>query len=80
MLNDVRRAQQKSIAASNEAQAAYDMANDAKERSMGELTRVSELTQLIEKFTANDVPTPQNVKELAEQVFSNEFKTTGGET
>ena len=67
-MNDVRRAQQTSLAASSEAQAAYDFAQDAKELSMRELEEVSSLTSKIEEFTSNDQAKPEDVKELAEQV------------
>ena len=68
VLNDVRRAQQTSLAASSEAQAAYDFAQDAKELSMRELEEGSSLTSKIEEFTSNDQAKPEDVKELAEQV------------
>ena len=68
VLNEVRRAEQTSREASIEAQKAYDEAQQAKENSMRELQEVSSLTAKIDKFTTNDQATPQNVKELAEQV------------
>ena len=68
VLNDVRRAQQTSMAASNEAQAAYDFANQAKELSMRELEEVTSLNGKIAEFTSKDRATPENVKEVAEQV------------
>ena len=68
VLNDVRRAQQTSMAASNEAQAAYDFANQAKELSMRELEEVTSLNGKIADFTLKDRATPENVKEVAEQV------------
>ena len=70
VLNEVRRAQQTSLAASNEAQAAYDFANDAKELSMRELETVTGLTSKITDFTSKDSPTPQDVQQVAEQVIS----------
>ena len=67
-MNEVRRTHDKSERAEKEAQSAYDMANQAKERSMGELQSVTELTQRIENFTSSDQPTPENVKKLADEV------------
>ena len=64
----MRRAQQTSMAASNEAQAAYDFANQAKELSMRELEEVTSLNGKIADFTLKDRATPENVKEVAEQV------------
>ena len=69
VLNEVRRAQQTSLAASNEAQAAYDFANDAKELSMRELETVTGLTSKIADFTSKDSPTLQDVQQVAEQVI-----------
>ena len=68
VLNDVRRAKQVSRAASDEAQAAYDSANQAKELSMRELEEVTSLNSKIADFTSKDRATPENVKEVAEQV------------
>ena len=68
VLNDVRRAKQVSRAASDEAQAAYDSANQAKELSMRELEEVTSLNGKIADFTSKDRATPENVKEVAEQV------------
>ena len=67
-MNDVRRAQQTSSSASNEAQAAYDFANNAKELSMREVEEVTSLNGKITDFTDKDRATPQNVKEVAEEV------------
>ena len=57
-----------SRAASDEAQAAYDSANQAKELSMRELEEVTSLNGKIADFTSKDRATPENVKEVAEQV------------
>ena len=69
VLNEVRRAQQTSLAASNEAQAAYDFANNAKELSMRELEEVTGLTSKITDFTSKDRATPQDVQQVAAQVI-----------
>jgi hypothetical protein len=65
----VRRAQQTSLAASNEAQAAYDFANNAKELSMRELEEVTGLTSKITDFTSKDRATPQDVQKVGEEVI-----------
>ena len=72
-MNDVRRAKQVSRAASDEAQAAYDSANQAKELSMRELEEVTSLNGKIADFTSKDRATPENVKEVAEQVNNLNF-------
>jgi len=74
VLNGVRRAQQTAQIAEQEAQAAYDLANEAKERSMGELQQVSVLTEKIQTFTTSDKATPENVKELADQCLAAELR------
>ena len=75
-MNEVRRAQQTSLAASNEAQAAYDFANNAKELSMRELEEVTGLTSKITDFTSKDRATPQDVQQVAEQVCFLPFLST----
>ena len=72
----MRRAQQTSLAASNEAQAAYDFANNAKELSMRELEEVTGLTSKITDFTSKDRATPQDVQQVAEQVCFRPFLST----
>jgi len=74
VLNDVRRAKQVSRAASDEAQAAYDAANQAKELSMRELEEVTSLNSKIADFTSKDRATPENVKEVAEQCLAAELR------
>ena len=69
----MRRAKQVSRAASDEAQAAYDSANQAKELSMRELEEVTSLNGKIADFTSKDRATPENVKEVAEQVNNLNF-------
>ena len=69
VLYEVRQARQISEGAANQAQAAYNMANQAKERSLGEMARVSELTRRIDEFNSNEQATPEDVKALAEEVF-----------
>jgi hypothetical protein len=49
-------------------QAAYDLANEAKSRSMGEMSRVNDLTDKINALTSGDKAKPEDVKELANQV------------
>jgi hypothetical protein len=48
--------------------AAYDLANEAKNRSLGEMSRVSDLIAKIEGFTSGDKATPDDVKTLANEV------------
>ncbi len=44
------------------------MANEAKNRSLGEMSRVSDLIAKIEGFTSGDKATPEDVKILANEV------------
>jgi hypothetical protein len=48
--------------------AAYDLANEAKNRSLGEMSRVNDLIAKIEGFTSGDKATPDDVKTLANEV------------
>ena len=64
----MRRAQQISLSASNEAQIAYDSANTAKERSIQELEEVTSLNSKITDFLDKDRAQPQDVKTAAEEV------------
>ena len=54
--------------ASFKFQAAYDLANEAKNRSLGEMSRVNDLVTKIDGFTSGDKAKPEDVKELANQV------------
>ena len=64
----MRRAQQISLSASNEAQIAYDSANTAKERSIQELEEVTSLNSKITDFLEKDRAQPEDVKRAAEEV------------
>ena len=64
----MRRAQQISLSASNEAQIAYDSANTAKERSIQELEEVTSLNSKITDFLDKDRAQPADVKRAAEEV------------
>ena len=64
----MRRAQQISLSASNEAQIAYDSANTAKERSIQELEEVTSLNSKITDFLDKDRAQPEDVKRAAEEV------------
>jgi len=48
--------------------AAYDLSNEAKNRSLGEMSRVNDLIAKIEGFTSGDKATPEDVKTLANEV------------
>jgi coxsackievirus/adenovirus receptor len=74
VLNDVRRAQQISLSASNEAQIAYDSANTAKERSIQELEEVTSLNSKITDFLDKDRAQPADVKRAAEECLALELR------
>ena len=56
-------------------QAAYDLSNEAKNRSMGEMSRVNDLISKIEGFTSGDKAKPEDVKTLANEVSFETFHT-----
>ena len=47
---------------------AFDLANEAKNRSIGEMERVDGLVKNIDDFTGEDKATPEDVQALADQV------------
>ena len=68
MLREITKAQQKAETAAEEAQKAYDLASEAKNRSLGEMERVDALTENIDSYMTDDKATPEQVQDLAEQV------------
>lgn len=68
VLLDITKAHSKAVMASGEAQAAFDLAFEAKNRSVGELQRASDLSQTIDDFTSSDKASPENVQMLADEV------------
>ena len=70
VLREITKAQQKAETAAEEAQKAYDLASEAKNRSLGEMERVDALTENIDSYMNDDKATPEQVQELAEQVAS----------
>ncbi len=62
------KAQQKAVAARKEAQIAYDLASEAKNRSLGEMERVDGLMDGMEEFLSGEKATPEQVQGLAEEV------------
>jgi len=66
---DMKKAHTKALAASSEAQAAHDLAAEARNRSVGELERSTELTQRIEDFTSGENASPEDVQSLANEVI-----------
>ena len=67
----IQHAGQAASAANNEAQMAYDKANQARNMSMSEVTRVTEVQRSIDEFQRSGPPTPEDVKALAEEVRFN---------
>ena len=73
VLLDISKAHAKSLAASKEAQSAHDLASEAKQRSVGELERSTNLIQKVEDFTNNEQASPEDVQQLAEEVPHSDF-------
>ena len=69
VLREITKAQQKAQTAAEEAQKAYDLASEAKNRSLGEMERVDTLTENIDNYMTGDKATPEQVQELAEEVM-----------
>ena len=74
MLREITKAQQKAETAAEEAQKAYDLASEAKNRSLGEMERVDTLTENIDSYMSDDKATPEQVQELAEEVGYNSYR------
>ena len=62
------QAHQESAVAARDAQAAYDMANQAKNLSMGEMSRVNDLVKEITDFRAEKKATPEGIAAIADEV------------
>ena len=69
VLLDISKAHSKALSASREAQEAHDLAAQARNRSVGELERASELTQKIGDFTSGENASPEDVQSLANEVW-----------
>ena len=67
----IQHAGQAASAANNEAQMAYDKANQARNMSMSEVNRVTVVQRSIDEFQRSGPPTPEDVKALAEEVRFN---------
>jgi len=65
VLNEVSSAYGEVARAEEAAQVAFDMASQAKNRSMGELDQVNILTAKIDEFLNDDKATPEQVKSVA---------------
>lgn len=70
VLREITKAQQKAETAAEEAQKAYDLASEAKNRSLGEMERVDALTENIDSYMTDDKATPEQVQDLAEQCMA----------
>ncbi len=68
VLRDITKAHGKAVGAAKDAQAAFDMANEAMNRSVGEMQRSRDLSQTIDDFTTSDKASPENVQTLADEV------------
>ena len=62
------QAHNKAKTAATEAQAAHDLAAEAKQRSVEELERSSSLSTQIEEFTNDEKASPESVQALAQEV------------
>lgn len=60
--------QQRATGTASSAQQAFDVANEAKNRSMGEMSRVDSLVERISNFTVTDKASPDDVIDVAEEV------------
>lgn len=68
VLRDMTKAQQKAVTAAEEAQRAYDLASEAKNRSLGEMERVQGLMEGMDTFLASEKATPEQVQDLSDKV------------
>ena len=64
----ILQAHNKAKTAATEAQAAHDLAAEAKQRSVEELERSSSLSTQIEEFTNDEKASPESVQALAQEV------------
>ena len=64
----ILQAHNKAKTAATEAQAAHDLAAEAKQRSVEELERSSSLSTQIEEFTNDEKASPESVQKLAQEV------------
>lgn len=68
VLRDITKTHQSALGAVQEAQRAFDLANEAKNRSVGETTRVDSLVDSINVYTSGDKASPEDVQKLADEV------------
>lgn len=73
VLLDMTKAHNKALEASREAQAAHDLAAQAKDRSVGELELSTELSKKIEAFTSDEQASPADVQTLANECLTAEM-------
>merc|ERR1712198_172355 len=78
-LNKINSVHNSVTKAADQAQTAFDMANDAKSRSQGESEMVDELNKKIEKFLTDNSATPDQVKEVANECLNAEMAMDAGE-
>ncbi|XP_040566371.1 laminin subunit beta-1 isoform X1 [Lepeophtheirus salmonis] len=79
VLRDATKADLNTQRAANAAQVAYDRANEARNRSAGEMTRINELLEKIKEFTEGEKATPEDVKKLANECLAAEMSLDASE-
>lgn len=68
VLLDISKAHSIAEEAAKDAQDAYDLASQAKDRSVGELERSTVLAEKIDAFTSDEKASPEDVQSLAQEV------------
>ena len=79
VLLDISKAHSVAETAAKDAQAAFDLAKQAKDRSVGELERSTELAVKIDAFTSDDKASPADVQSLADECLTAQLNLGDGE-
>eukprot|EP00094_Tigriopus_californicus_P009037 TCALIF_08711-PA protein Name:"Similar to LanB1 Laminin subunit beta-1 (Drosophila melanogaster)" AED:0.08 eAED:0.08 QI:0/0.86/0.81/1/0.86/0.87/16/623/1807 len=79
VLRDITKTHQNALGAVQEAQRAFDLANEAKNRSVGETTRVDSLVDSINVYTSGDKASPEDVQKLADECLAAEMDLDSSE-
>ena len=79
VLLDISKAHSVAETAAKDAQAAFDLAKQAKDRSVGELDRSTELAVKIDAFTSDDKASPADVQSLADECLTAQLNLGDGE-
>ena len=79
VLLDISKAHSVAEAAASDAQAAFDLSKQAKDRSEGELDRSTELAVKIDAFTSDDKASAEDVQSLADECLEAQLNLGDGE-